>query len=274
VSDYTEKRKRLRARGLAGTVSSVRLGLGMYTQPDPQRVLGIDTSHWTGIVDWAAAREGGIRFAIVKFMDGKVRTACAEPNYRGAVDAGMLVGSYLWLRHPDEASPGGQAREYAMMLRDHPVHIPPAIDFEWSPRGRRFNCGVADLYGCVAPFIDAHQRLPMIYTAPGYWDQYGSRSAYWGSLALWQAQYAVSPQRLVPWATWTFWQFTETGEGARYGVPADGERAVDLDYWRGTLPELRAWCAAAQDATPHVVRRYPRRLLSAAARRSLTLHAA
>jgi lysozyme len=245
MSDYTDKRKRLRRRGLAGGVSTVKVAAGIFTQPDPARVLGIDTSHWTGAVDWERARQAGIRFAIIKFLDGKRRVAWAEENYRGALEAGLLVGSYLWLRHTRESSPGGQAREYAALLKDHPLHIPPAIDFEWSPRGRAYNCGTDELYGFLVVFLNLYQRLPMIYTAPGYWQQYGSLSPYWRQFPLWQAQYAPSPQPMAPWEEWTFWQFTEIGEGARYGVPREGERAVDLNYWRGSLAELEAWCRNA-----------------------------
>ena len=240
MSDYTDKRKAIRARGIAKAVTVITQTVGLYTQPEPGRILGLDTSHWTGIVDWEKAKANGIVFAIIKYMDGIVRTRYATNNYVGAKDAGIFVGSYQWLRHKDEVSPGGQARAYADMLISFPTDLTPAVDFEWSPNGKKFNVGITELYGFVEPFANTTGAYPMIYTAPGYWDQYGSHSIYWRRFKLWQAQYKrKQPDPIAPFAPCTFWQFTETGEGARYGIPRDGEKACDMNYFMGTMEELR-----------------------------------
>lgn len=60
------------------------LGMDNYIQPDPTFVLGIDTSHWTGVVDWEAAKANGIRFVIIKMLDGKDHVRFSEQNYKGA----------------------------------------------------------------------------------------------------------------------------------------------------------------------------------------------
>jgi hypothetical protein len=71
MSDYTDKRKKLRAGGLRGVVDAAQIILGIYSEPNPAYVLGIDTSHWTGIVDWQKARASGIRFAIIKMRPAR-----------------------------------------------------------------------------------------------------------------------------------------------------------------------------------------------------------
>jgi lysozyme len=220
----------------------VKTALQIYDQPDPALVLGIDTSHWTGIVDWQAAKAGGIRFAIVKALDGIDAVRYSEENYRGAKDAGILIGAYSWLRKAVEVSNGGQARAYLAWLKDHPCDIRPAVDFEWSPAGKKFNVDTGDLWGFSQPFESGYGKKPMIYTAPGYWSQFGTTDPKWAEYPLWQAQYAKQPQIMPPWAGWKFWQFTATGDGSKYGVPATGEKAVDLSYWCGTLEELNKWC--------------------------------
>ncbi len=223
----------------------IRTALAIYDQPDPTFVLGIDTSHYTKVVNWQIAKENGIRFVIIKFMDGKYRTQYAEENYKGAKDAGILVGSYQWLRKATEVSPGGQAREYLAMLADHPCDIRPAVDFEWSPNGKAYNVDTGELWGFTQPFEAGYGKKPMIYTAWGYWDEFGSPASMWADYPLWTAQYRVKQPKLFgPWTQWKFWQWTATGEGARYGVPSDGEKAVDLNYWCGTLEDLQKWCGA------------------------------
>lgn len=244
-SDYQKKIQLKKAQGLVAKAKVILLPkVGIFDQPDPAYVLGIDTSHWTGVVDWQAAKAGGIQFAIIKFMDGKTRSRFAEENYRGAKDAGVLVGAYQWLRSAKEgawASPAGQAREYLAMLADHPCDIRPAVDYEWSPLGKKYNADMSDLQSWHTAFYGGYGKLGMIYTAPGYWNQY-SGGAGWAQNPLWAAQYKVRlPDRFGPWPAWKFWQFTGTGDGSKYGVPADGEKAVDLNYWCGTLADLQAW---------------------------------
>jgi lysozyme len=235
------KRKKLRTTGLAGVVATIATNTGIYfTQPEPGRTLGIDVSHWTGIVDWPKAKAAGIKFAIIKYMDGILPADYAEINYTGAVDAGLLVGSYQWLR--SEISEGRQAKEYAAMLKSMPVDLPPAVDYEASFRGKKYDPDIGNLYSILVPLQDLVQRQLMVYTSIGFWGNHGSTSNLYRDCALWQAQYKVTAPTKMYWPRWDIWQFTETGEGARYGVPKFGERAVDLNYFRGTVLELLTWC--------------------------------
>ena len=224
------------------TVLGAAAGANIYDQPDPTLVFGIDTSHWTGVVDWQVAKAAGIRFTIIKMLDGKLISRFAEENYKGAIEAGVLVGGYQWLYKASQVSPGGQAREFLAFLKDHPVQIRPTVDYEWSPQGQKFNVTIDDLWGHVLPFEEGYGKKPMIYTASGYWSQYGSLDKKWAEYPSWQARYGASALLMPPWPTWTFWQFTDHGEGARYGVPPEGEKAVDLNYWSGTLADLYTWC--------------------------------
>lgn len=97
----------------------------------------------------------------------------------------------------------------------------------------------------------------MLYTAPGYWQEYGATSYRQNKpLRLWLANYGVSePAPLMPWAAhmhpWDFWQVSEDGEGAKYGVDRYGEREIDMNYWRGTMEDLLRYCG--KDATPQPV---------------------
>lgn len=231
-------------------VSSIRSLLGLFDQPNPAYVLGIDTSHWTGAVNWQMAWDAGIRFAIIKFMDGKTRTNYAEQNYRGAKDVGMMVGPYQWLRKAIEVSPGGQAREYAAMIADHPADIRPAVDYEWSPAGTAYNVDSGDLYGFVLPFADAYGKRPMIYSAYGYIMQYPLPAIY-ANDPFWQARYGGPPLSVPPWGlNWKFHQWTASGEGVKYGVDPNFEKSVDLNYWCGTLDELYDWCGKTVEPPP------------------------
>jgi len=220
-----------------------------FATPDPSRVLGLSTSHWTGQVDWVKAKANGIQFAIIKAAHGtNVNIRWFKENYRGAKDAGVLVGAYAWLTKPTVmSSAGGQARKFATLLRDYPTDLPGIVDFEWNAyTNNRYdpkrNPTASDLWGWVKPFEDATGSRPMVYTAPGYWGEYGSISQVWADYPLWQAEYDPLTVNIKPWGKWDFWQWTEKGRGEDYGVPRDGEIACELNYWRGSLDELYAFC--------------------------------
>ena len=121
---------------------------------------------------------------------------------------------------------------------DHPVHIRPIVDFEWN----RINPDSGDLDSFSIPFATGYGNRPMVYSAPGYTNQY-SLPAKFANDPLWQAQYAhglSSP--MPPWMRWDFLQWTQTGDGAYFGYPPDGEKACELNYWRGTPDELLTFC--------------------------------
>ena len=219
-----------------------------FQYPDPSKVLGLSTSHYTGAVDWQKAKANGIEFAIMKAANGtNMNIRWWKENYRGAKDAGILVGAYTWLYPSVLYSAGRQARLFAELLKDYPTDIPATVDFEWTfPK----NPNSGDLWGFVDPFEDAYGSKPMIYTAPGYWSQYGSRNEVWATYPLWQAQYNSGEYDVIkPWDGYDFLQWTQTGKGEDYGVPKNGEIACELNYWRGTREELRQFCGL--DANPN-----------------------
>jgi lysozyme len=214
-----------------------------FEQPDPVRVSGLSTSHYTGVVDWAKAKANGIQFAIIKAKHGLNTANFFKENYRGAKDAGVLVGAYAWLVHPAIASAGGQARTFADFLRDYPVDLPPFVDFEWNPGPKKDNPDSGDLWGFVIPFETAYGKKPGVYTAPGYWSEYGATNALWANYPLWMAQYNKGlSDPMPPWQKYDVLQWSVLGEGIKYGIPITGERACELNYWRGTRAELLAFC--------------------------------
>lgn len=222
-----------------------------FDYPDKSKVLGLSLSHYSGIVDFAVAKAGGVKFTIIKAANGLLTgTRYFKENYKGAKDNGILVGAYTWLYPASSYSPGTQARNFVFFLKDYPCDIRPCVDFEWTtPK----NPNSSDLWGFVSPFRDNYGAVPMVYTAQGYWDEYGKNTALFAGCPLWQAHYTAATIKVIPpWTQWDFLQWTEKGKGVDYGVPITGERACELNYWRGTEQQLYEWCNVAQPTTPSV----------------------
>jgi len=88
-------------------------------------------------------------------------------------------------------------------------------------------------------------KYPGIYTAKGYWDQYGNRESYWKDKILWVANYGVSsPAVPAPWTGWTIWQYTANGPAGDYGVDPDFQKGIDLNRFNGTRQEYLAFISA------------------------------
>lgn len=235
-------------------LTKLQAALAIYDVPDTARVLILSTSHWSHIVDWQKAKANGVAGGIVKFMDGKDQVKYAEENYRGIVDAGLLPGGYTWLHRANMLSPGAAAREYLAFLKDHPCRIRPAVDFEWTADGNPY---FDDLYGFAMPFADGYGKYPMVYTAPGYWNdpaliakgsKLGPMDPFWLNLPLWGAEYRTKGvfNPFGPWrSNFKMFQFTATLNSALYGYPPDGEKEAEGNYWTGTQPDLVAWCDGA-----------------------------
>ena len=210
-----------------------------FEYPELGKVLGLSTSHYTNVVDWKIARENGVKFAYIKAQNGiNNPVRFWKENYEGAKKEGIKVGGYTWLYPASVASPGTQARKFAEFAKIFPCELPWCVDYEWTTPS---NPDISDLWGFVQPFEVEHGKKPAIYTAPGYWNEFGSKNPLWGLYPLWQAQYNHGQaDNMPPWESYKFIQWSQTGRGLDYGVPTIGEIACELNYYNGSLEQFNA----------------------------------
>jgi len=213
----------------------------IYDYPDSNRVLGLDCSHWAGgVVDFEKAKSNGVQFVFIKAKDGLTTSRWFVENWQAAKEAGILRGAYGWLYPSDKISVKAQALSLYNLIQDDPGELPAVIDFEWTNwSGAPANPGSSDLYGYLEHWKTLTDHEIMIYTAPGYWNQYGNTGTYWKNYKLWIANYRTpSPAIPLPWAGYEFWQWTDRGYGPDYGFDPAQQKAVDLDYFYGTQEEF------------------------------------
>ncbi len=193
------------------------------------RVLGVDVSGWQGRINWLKTAQAGAWFAFIKATEGNggVDSTFATnwANSRGLV----LRGAYHFFRNGQD--PIAQADHFADTLlgTNDPGELPPVLDLEVS--------GVT--WAQVQAFMDRLQervgREPILYTSKGVTDPMGPPPRTW---PLWVANYGV-PQPYLPqgWDSWLFWQYTDEGPGAKFGVAS---QRIDLDWFNGSLRALFA----------------------------------
>ena len=70
---------------------------------DGPTVRGMDVSYYETSVDWVAAHQAGIEFAIIRATDGVQYIDPKFPEYwKGAKDAGVIRGAYQFFRPAED----------------------------------------------------------------------------------------------------------------------------------------------------------------------------
>ena len=203
------------------------------------RVLGIDCSRWQDDnstpqqMDFVKAYQAGARFVFIKASQG---TWCDEDflyNWKSAKDAGLYRGAYHYL----DASASGEAQaEFFLGLLDQDSgELPPVIDYEYRKQDKNM------MYSRLVDFGDSLGNegiIPMIYTSPYYWDNWGEDLDFWKQFPLWIANYEVNkPNIPLPWIKEDYWQWTDKGDGIKFGAESYG---LDMNWYNGTWLEFCA----------------------------------
>jgi len=153
-------------------------------------------------------------------------------NYwKGAKEAGLLRGSYWY--YDNNVDPKVQAEKWVDILGNDRGELPMWCDFEQAAYGKYK--GWKHWYN----FITVVQSLMPsatigIYTGYYYWtdnttiDIPKASLEWFGQFPLWIAAYKTKkPLIPKPWTEWTMWQYTDEGDGLKYGVES---LEIDLNY--------------------------------------------
>lgn len=225
-------------------------------------IIGLDVSHWQGVMDWAKAASAGAQFAFLKaggcgtdginYVDKQWADNILEaPTW-------MPCGSY-WYFQPNKSTPAAQADYYCAIIKDKPLFLPPVIDIETN--GGIGAVAVKDKVKNFAYRIKANLgQFPMIYTRSTFWNPSVGDSELWEILDLWIARYTTashpwgSSSTLKPrdWSTYQFWQFSadNNGRGAEFGAKS---ASIDIDYFNGSFEDLqKRYRTGANAANPGI----------------------
>jgi len=198
---------------------------------------GIDVSRYQGSIDWAKVKASGMTFVFIKATEGQTYT---DPNFqtnvKGALAAGMLVGTYHFFRATSTDGSKAEAAHYAKSLEAiggaKALQLPPVMDYENNPG----NLSKAQINVVAKAFLTELERLtgrkPIIYTGNSFAGNFDvSLCAY----DLWIARYSATrvPDDQPAWKSWTIWQYSDAGKVP--GITGN----VDLNEFNGSLSELK-----------------------------------
>jgi len=198
---------------------------------------GCDVSVWQDSnstpqkVDFQKMYAGGKRFVMIKASQANWMDEDFLWNWKDSKDNGLLRGAYHFLTW--DVDPKKQADFVLGLVQQDPAELGIWVDYEW---WGTIPSNAIQIVDAFCTHIEQNLKRCGIYTAPGFWQSYGSTDPKWIKRPLWEALwYAPAPTVFKPWTDWTFWQYTPKGDGIALGCES---KQADLDYFNGTYDDL------------------------------------
>ena len=200
-----------------------------------ERVFGCDISTWQDRndtaqkVDFKKMMAAGAGFVFCRASFGLYPDTDFADYWTAAKAAGIPRGAYTF---PLTTLPmASQIQKFIDLIKADPGELPPVLDIE---KYQGTVPGRAAIKTAIKMLEDAFGKKPIIYTNYYVWrdDVKGTEDSYFGNYPLWLAWYAAEQNVKVPkpWTGWTFWQYTDKGDGPKFGVESLN---VDMDYFMG-----------------------------------------
>jgi GH25 family lysozyme M1 (1,4-beta-N-acetylmuramidase) len=189
-------------------------------------------------IQWTSVARAGYRFVAVKATEGNYYiNPYAQSDPRRARAAGLYVSVYSFAI--PNVSGGAEQARYALLHAKYTAgsqELPLELDIEYDPyvaydgTNECYGLSRAAMRSWIAAFVSTADsltgQLPIIYTAPQWWNACTGGTSDFAADPLWTASYGVArPQLPRGWRTWTFWQYTSSGTVR--GVNSPG--TTDLD---------------------------------------------
>ena len=190
-------------------------------------VMGIDVSKWNGTIDWAAVKNSGISYVIIRcgYRGSSEGTLIEDPKFKtnieGAAKAGLKVGVYFFTQAIDDVEAVEEASMVLELVKNYKISYPIFLDVEPSG-GRADKIDKATRTAVCKAFCETIKKAG--YTAGIYanktWLNEKIDASALGSHKIWLAQYAATPTYS---GKYDLWQYSSTGRVS--GISGD----VDLN---------------------------------------------
>jgi lysozyme len=209
---------------------------------------GIDVSEFQKTIDWSQVPGAGVKFAYIRATDGTtIQDSQFAQNWQGAEKAGILVGPYHYFTTTSAVDT--QINNFVSTVKTVDAgNLPPVLDVEDPAQFAKIQ--VPQRIAMIQQWLDGVQQKlgvkPMLYMSSNFAAQELNNTSQFDSYKLWVADYTTAPQPEVPqaWATWNFWQHTDSG--AVPGITG----GVDMDYFNGPESALPTTNAATPPVIP------------------------
>ncbi|NIM95373.1 MAG: hypothetical protein GTO18_16885 [Anaerolineales bacterium] len=205
------------------------------------RTDGIDVSRWAGDIDWGLVEGDGYKFVSIRSSIGDYYTdPKLRENFDGAQEKDFILSIYHV--HNADSTISAQIDRIKQSLDGR---VPQFYVADIEPVGN-----VVPTPSTTRALLEAMEQefgeKPVVYTAAWTWDQHIGDVPWAADYDLWVVHYYYPnvqvPRLPVGWSEWKLWQYSDKGRVS--GIPSE----TDLDFFDGTLEEMREW--AGNGTTP------------------------
>ncbi len=199
---------------------------------------GIDVSEWQGIIDWAKAKAGGIKFAILRAGISSRADKCFATNYAACENAGIPAGAYWYCTATTVADAKAQAKLFLQIISGKKFAYPVYMDLEEHEQFALGKAKCSELADAFLTVLEQAGYFAGLYCSTSYLQQYltdSIRSRY----AIWVAQYYTS---CTYDGDYGIWQYNVAGN-AEYDII--GQKSIpgivgecDMDYCYTDYPAI------------------------------------
>lgn len=186
--------------------------------PPPR--IGLDVSHHSGVIDWAAVPVAEVAFVYAKATEG---VDAADPQFQAIWtklgELGIPRGAYHF--YVTEDDPEAQARFFLDTARPTAGDLRPVVDIELVGHGTP--PGLADRLRRFLELVEGEIGVaPVIYTSFKFWNAHLGPG--FERYPLWVAEYGVDQPTLPDaWTGWHLWQYE--GDAAVSGIEKGADRS-------------------------------------------------
>ena len=178
--------------------------------------MGIDVSKWNGNIDWAAVKNSGVNFVIIRCgYRGSSEGALIEDqkfrsNIKGATNAGLKVGVYFFTQAVNEVEAVEEASMVINLVNGYNLSYPIYLDVEGSNgRGDRISVSqrTANIKAFCGTISNAGYRAGVY--ANKTWFTSMINTSQITNYKIWLAQYAQAVTYNA--SRYDMWQYTSKG---------------------------------------------------------------
>ncbi len=207
---------------------------GDANYPGGYEIRGIDISHYQGDIDWDRLRGATIegcplRFVMIKATEGSTKLdENFADNFYQAREHGFIRGAYhFW---SNKSSARDQAYHFLSKVHLEPGDLPPVLDVEHMPAGKKVEDFQRDLLTWLHIVEDRYHVKPILYTYYKFKEKYLNAPVF-DDYPYWIAHYYVDKVEYK--GAWKFWQHTDAGRVS--GIKG----YVDIDIYNGSFYDMK-----------------------------------
>lgn len=258
MDDSEDPQASTKTTAQSGTGASVDVSTVKVPEGETAQVtIGIDVSKYQGTIDWAAVKNAGVEFAMIR-VGYRAKTTgvlyedpAARYNLQEATKNGIKVGAYFFSSAITQEEAKEEAAWVASFIAKYKITYPVAYNCEdfQSSDSRQYGLTREERTNLACAFLDsiaAYGYNPMFYASQSEMEG----SAQWdmttlaGKYKIWVSQYPDKPFPDTPASSYSgthsMWQYTSQGQVD--GIK--GKVDVNVAYFSYTQE------AEAKDSTP------------------------